>query len=185
MIYGLDSMGGLLIADSVLRMQAHKQHPEELLWPRVIAVIAFDTPVSRNRLVLHILSLRGADALFGPSTVPRSTSTRLCKYMNRLSRLRLYRSPSDTPSSLCFRAEKRYHQIQRPHRDCTDSPVYRFWVDRDFLRLVNTYQDGEPDHNVRVGIFLLFPANPTIPLESFCRSSRWSCSGRNSLLAER
>jgi hypothetical protein len=42
----LYSMGGLLIADSVLRMQAHKQHPEELLWPRVIAVIAFDTPVS-------------------------------------------------------------------------------------------------------------------------------------------
>jgi hypothetical protein len=178
-------MGGLLIADSVLRMQAHKQHPEELLWPRVIAVIAFDTPVSRDRLALCVLSFRRADTLFGPPTVPRSASTCLCKHMNRLSRLWSFRSPSDTLSSLRFRVEKRYHQIQRPHRDCTDSPLYRLWVDRDFLGLVNTYQDGEPARNLCLDIFLLFPANPTIPLESFRRSSRWSCSGRNSLLAER
>ena len=45
-------MGGLLIADSVLRMQAHKQHPAELLWPRIIAVIAFDTPVSLDIIIV-------------------------------------------------------------------------------------------------------------------------------------
>ena len=65
-----NSMGGLLIADSVLRMQAHKQQPSEPLWPRVIAVIAFDTPVSTRRRT------RVADGWLttGHHTVSRATS---------------------------------------------------------------------------------------------------------------
>lgn len=39
------SMGGLLIADGVLSLRANAAGgPDEPLWPRVVAVIAFDTP---------------------------------------------------------------------------------------------------------------------------------------------
>lgn len=40
------SMGGLLIADSVLSMKRYMVDKNALLWPRVVALIAFDTPVS-------------------------------------------------------------------------------------------------------------------------------------------
>lgn len=39
-------MGGLLVADSVTRLQTFKRTPDEPLWPKVVGVLAFDTPVS-------------------------------------------------------------------------------------------------------------------------------------------
>jgi hypothetical protein len=40
-------MGGLLLADAIISIKAHAADPGAPLWPRVVALIAFDTPVRR------------------------------------------------------------------------------------------------------------------------------------------
>jgi hypothetical protein len=41
------SMGGLLIADTLIAMHKSRPDPKAPLWPRIIALVAFDTPVER------------------------------------------------------------------------------------------------------------------------------------------
>jgi hypothetical protein len=41
----IGSMGGLLIADTLIAMASSLPDPSVPLWPKIIAVIAFDTPV--------------------------------------------------------------------------------------------------------------------------------------------
>lgn len=161
-----------MIADSVLRMQAHKQHPEELLWPRVIAVIAFDTPVSMGGESMRPLAASLHSWL---RTVSRTASACLRAFRSCL------RSWLQILIDIFSIAEKRDNEIHRPHRDGQDGPLYRLWVlGNPIGRNDTNQQDGKC--SCRFLLFLL--TDPTVPLKGVRGSSRWSGSCRDGLLAK-
>jgi hypothetical protein len=46
------SMGGLLAADSILKVARPFRDEEVWIWPRIVACVSFDTPVSYNAFAL-------------------------------------------------------------------------------------------------------------------------------------
>lgn len=47
-------MGGLLIADTLLEMFHSRPDKDAPLWPKIIAVIAYDTPVSGTKSIPQV-----------------------------------------------------------------------------------------------------------------------------------
>jgi esterase/lipase superfamily enzyme len=61
------SMGGLLAADSLREMVSSRPDPKAPLWPKIIACIAFDTPVSTQCDASIVLGLTYGSVLRSPS----------------------------------------------------------------------------------------------------------------------
>ena len=69
-------MGGLLAADTLLAIANSRPDGEAPLWPRIIACIAFDTPVSRPEMIsIHMLS--GFVRIYFVMTVLRASPIRV------------------------------------------------------------------------------------------------------------
>lgn len=62
-------MGGLLAADALIQFVQNRPDAEAPIWPRIIACLAFDTPV---RSYLHLTLPRLNAVLSVPGTAPSS-----------------------------------------------------------------------------------------------------------------